>query len=448
MAKDSTKRIEPRVLKGFRDYLPQATIPRIAMIRTLEKVFSSFGYAPIDTPALEYAEILLGNGGQETDKQLYRFMDQGDREVALRFDLTVPLARFSAMYVQELGTPFRRFHIAPVWRAEKPQRGRYREFIQCDFDIIGVTSPLSDAEVISVAHRALSAIEMKHRFRLNNRKVLNGLLSQVGAAGTGGPVLRAIDKLEKLGQETVTAELRDQAGLSETQVARVFDFLALSREVRSNGDLLRELRTFFAGNELALKGVADLTLVLETLDSCGISEEIVAIDLSIARGLDYYTGSVFETTLLDLPDIGSICSGGRYDNLASLYTSRELPGVGGSIGLDRIMGALEEMGRLGAKSTTADVLITVLDEATAGKSMAIAANLRKEGIATECYPEAVKLGNQLKYGGKKGLRFAVIAGQEEIAKGVCNLKDLASGEQEEGVKLSELGPKLKARLAS
>lgn len=446
MAKESTKRIEPRVLKGFRDYLPQATIPRLAMIRTLEQVFSSFGYAPIDTPALEYAEILLGNGGQETDKQLYRFMDQGDREVALRFDLTVPLARFSAMYVQELGTPFRRFHIAPVWRAEKPQRGRYREFIQCDFDIIGVTSPLSDAEVISVAHRALTGIGLAHRFRLNNRKVLNGLLAQVGAGGTGGPVLRAIDKLEKLGREVVTAELRDQAGLSESQVARVFDFLALSREVRSNGDLLAELTAFFAGNELALKGVADLDLVLQTLAGCGITEDAIAIDLSIARGLDYYTGSVFETTLLDLPDIGSICSGGRYDNLASLYTSRELPGVGGSIGLDRIMGALEELGRLGTKSSTADVLVTVLDESSAGRSMALAASLRKEGIPTECYPEAAKLGNQLKYGGKKGLRYAIIAGAEELGRGVCNLKDLSSGEQEDGVSLNELAAKLKQKL--
>ena len=437
-------RIEPKILKGFRDQLPQVTIPRNQMIETLQRVFSCFGFAPIDTPALEYAEILLGKGSQETDKQLYRFQDQGGRDVALRFDLTVPLARFAAMHINELGTPFRRFHIAPVWRAEKPQRGRYREFIQCDFDIIGTHSVFPDAEIISVIHSALNELKIGHRVRVNNRKILNGFLSQLGAAdaasgvSTSTAVLRAIDKLDKLGEEKVREELTSEAGLSGPQIDRVFSFLALSTSAATNSDLLAELKIFFAESELASAGVSDLARVISALEQAGIGDAQCGIDLSIARGLDYYTGSVFETTMLDLPHIGSICSGGRYDNLASLYTSRDLPGVGASIGLDRILGAFEELGRFSTKSTTANVLVTLLDQASEGRSLALANQLRGQGINTELYPEPTKLGHQLKYASKKGIEFAVIAGEQELAQGLCSVKRLSSGEQVDNLPLAAL----------
>ena len=431
-------RIEPKILKGFRDQLPQVTIPRNQMIETLQRVFACFGFAPIDTPALEYAEILLGKGSQETDKQLYRFQDQGGRDVALRFDLTVPLARFAAMHINELGTPFRRFHIAPVWRAEKPQRGRYREFIQCDFDIIGTSSAFADAEIISVIHHALSELKIGHRVRVNNRKILNGFLTQLGSGIGGTAVLRVIDKLDKLGEEKVREELASEAALTAGQIDRVFAFLAISNASASNSDLLKELKGFFAESELALVGVNDLRRVVTALREAGIGDEQCGIDLSIARGLDYYTGSVFETTMLDLPHIGSICSGGRYDNLASLYTSRDLPGVGASIGLDRILGAMEELGRFSDKSTTASVLVTLLDEASEGKSLALANRLRAAGIATELYPEHAKLGNQLKYASKKGIEFAVIGGEAELNSGICSVKRLSTGEQVDGLALAVL----------
>ncbi len=433
-----TTRIEPKILKGFRDQLPQVTIPRNQMIETLQRVFACFGFAPIDTPALEYAEILLGKGSQETDKQLYRFQDQGGRDVALRFDLTVPLARFAAMYINELGTPFRRFHIAPVWRAEKPQRGRYREFIQCDFDIIGTSSAFADAEIISVIHHALTELKIGHKVRVNNRKILNGFLAQLGGGSSSTAVLRSIDKLDKLGTDKVREELQTEAGLTSGQIDRVFAFLALSGSSASNRELLVELKRFFEESELALVGIRDLERVVSALGEAGITDKDCGIDLSIARGLDYYTGSVFETTMLDLPHIGSICSGGRYDNLASLYTSRDLPGVGASIGLDRILGAMEELGRFSDKSTTANVLVTLLDEASEGKSLALANTLRAKGINTELYPEPVKLGNQLKYASKKGIEFAIIAGAQELSQGICSVKRLATGEQVDGLSVAVL----------
>ncbi|MFN8390991.1 MAG: histidine--tRNA ligase [Bdellovibrionota bacterium] len=444
----SKPRIEPRVLKGFRDYLPQLAIPRTQMIRTLQEVFAAFGFSPIDTPALEYTEILLGKGSDETDKQLFRFSDQGGRDVAMRFDLTVPLARFVAMHINELGVPFRRYHIAPVWRAEKPQRGRYREFIQCDFDIIGTRSTIADAEIVSLIHSALDTLKIGHRIRLNNRLVLNGLLSGLGREGSSAPVLRAIDKLEKLGEEVVRQELRTEAGLSDGDIDRVFSFLKLSSAQLSNRDLLAELKGFFGANEIAATGLQELESVLTVAADSGLGDEVVTIDLSIARGLDYYTGSVFETTLTDLPEIGSICSGGRYNDLAGLYTKQELPGVGASIGLDRILAALEELKRTTNKSTTASVFVALLDEGTAGTCLKIANQLRQSGIATELALDYARLGNQLKYASKKGVEFVVIAGRGELDSGVCSVKNIIAGEQEDGVPIASLSEYLRNRIQS
>ncbi len=435
--------IEPKVLKGFRDQLPQTAIVRQQMLHTIERVFSTFGFAPIDTPALEYAEILLGKGSAETDKQLYRFLDNGERDVALRFDLTVPLARFVAMHINELGTPFKRYHIAPVWRAEKPQRGRYREFIQCDVDIIGTRSELADAEIVATMSQTLAALNIEHKFRINNRMILNGLLQSLGASERSVPVLRAIDKVEKLGREVVAKELAEEANLNAAQVERVFSFVALSAGSRSNAELIKELQSLLKDSEVALSGIAQLNRVLTTLPAYEILESQVAIDLSIARGLDYYTGTVFETTMNEMPQIGSICSGGRYDDLASLYIKRELPGVGASIGLDRILGAFEELGKASSKTSTADILVTLLDEESVFGATQIANSLRKAKIKTELFPEVDKLGNQLKYANKRGILFAVIAGSRELSANVCSVKNLASGEQIDNISIAQVSTKVR-----
>ncbi len=441
----ASKLIEPRVLKGFRDTLPNLGILREKMIRTLSEVFASFGFAPIDTPALEYAEILLGNGSDETDKQLFRFQDQGGRDVALRFDLTVPLARFAAMHINELGTPFRRYHIAPVWRAEKPQRGRYREFIQCDFDIIGSLSMSADAEVLTVTHTALKALQVEHQLRINNRQILSGLVSMV-SRGESAPnvktsVLRAIDKIEKFGAETVRNELRTEAGLSDSQIEEVMQFLEIQQGT-DTASTLKKLSEFFVSNPEGAQGVVELTQVLEILDGAGVPSNAYTIDVSIARGLDYYTGTVAETRMLSLPEIGSICSGGRYNNLAGLYTKRDLPGVGLSIGLDRILGAYEALGTLNQKSSTADVYVANVEEGTDGMCMKLAQQLRASGIAVENALGNSKLGNQLKYADKKGIPFAIICGREEGAKGVCVLKNLKTGEQTDGLPWAQIAERL------
>ena len=440
--------IEPRVLKGFRDYLPNIAIARTEMISALQSAFSAFGFVPIDTPALEYSDILLGKGSDETDRQLFRFTDQGGRDVALRFDLTVPLARFAAMNINELGTPFRRYHIAPVWRAEKPQRGRYREFIQCDFDIIGTRSVLADAEIVGVIHFALNALKIDHKIRLNNRSVLNGFLAGLGKDQAATSVLRAIDKIDKLGEETVRRELSEQAGLNEKEIGGVFDFLTLSRAEAPRVEMVSELKKFFNGNDAALKGVDELSKILSVLSESGIGDDVCRIDLSIARGLDYYTGSVFETVMTEMPGIGSICSGGRYDNLAGLYTSRDLPGVGASIGLDRILGAYEALDKISGRTSTAAAFVTILDEGTEAACMKIANGLREGGVPTELALEVGKLGNQLKYAGKKGIAFAVIAGKTELEKKLCSVKNLNSGQQTDGVSFERLAETIKQQLVA
>ncbi len=433
--------IQPRVLKGFRDQLPSLAIPRHAMLEKISKVFTQFGYVPIETPALEYTEILLGKGSDETDKQLYRFEDQGGRDVALRFDLTVPLARFAAMHMNQLGAPFRRYHIAPVWRAEKPQRGRYREFTQCDFDIIGSTAPMSDAEIISIAHSIFSQLEIGHKIRINHRQVLGGFLSCCGADGKQTSVLRAIDKLEKLGEEVVREELKREADLQSEQIDKIFAFLNLSKEHSEAAALLGAAREFVKESESGTAGIDRLSAMNIALSEV-ISPENYMFDLSIARGLDYYTGVVFETMSSDRPDMGSICSGGRYDNLAGLYTKQELPGVGGSVGLDRTLAVLEEIGRIADKSSNATALLTLLDPGSEGKVMKIASELRKAGAAVEMYPEPSKLAKQLKYANRKGISFVIIAGSNELDRSCASIKDLDRGEQHDDIPLAELPVRL------
>ncbi|MCA9026356.1 MAG: histidine--tRNA ligase [Planctomycetaceae bacterium] len=391
------------------------------------EVYRSYGFSPIDTPALEYSEILLGKGGDETDKQMFRFQDQGDRDVAMRFDLTIPFARFAAQHLNDIGTPFKRYHIAPVWRAEKPQRGRYREFIQCDFDTIGTDSNIADIETLLVIHDLITRIGFERfTIRVNHRQLLNGLLETLNLAEQSTGVLRALDKLPKIGRDNVLTELTSLPGVEEQQAAKVLAFAELSG---SPSDVLNQVESLLNGNERGLEGVNRLRQLFDAVRTAGVADERVALDVSIARGLDYYTGTIYETFLDDLPDIGSVCSGGRYDNLADLFTSQPLPGVGASLGLDRLLAAMEELGRLDSTSTPASVLIVFFDESHSGDYLRMARQLRSEGIATEVYPQSRPLKKQLQYADRKGFRFALIAGSQEFAQGEWQLKDLSQGNQ-------------------
>ena len=413
--------IEPRTLKGFRDFLPEVMLVRERLMETARRVFRSFGFSPIDTPALEYAEILTGKGGEESDKQLFRFKDGGDRDIALRFDLTVPLARFAAQHSAALGMPFKRYHIAPVWRGENTQRGRYREFIQCDFDTIGTESNSADIETLLVIHDLLIGLGFERfTIRVNNRLILNGVLSFLGLTDKTVGVLRAIDKLPKIGEDGVLAEMVDKVGTTIDQAKQVLLTVGPDTDLDS-------LASRFAGNESVALGVNRLRQLFSAAAVAGIPSDRIELDVSIARGLDYYTGTIYETFLTDLPGIGSICSGGRYDNLAGLFTKERLPGVGASLGLDRLLAAMEELKLLGTEATPAPVLMTQFDENRLGDYLRVARVLRAAGIGTEVFPDAKKLGKQLQYADRKGFRMALIAGSDEFAKGVWQIKSLAEG---------------------
>ncbi|WP_442484031.1 histidine--tRNA ligase [Aeoliella sp. SH292] len=418
--------IQPRTLKGFRDYLPQAMLARERLIETARDVYRSYGFAPIDTPALEYLEILSGKGSDETDKQLYKFTDAGGREVGMRFDLTVPLARFAAQYAQELGLPFKRYHIATVWRGENTQRGRYREFMQCDFDTIGTESAASDIETALVIHDLLTKIGFAGTFtiQVNHRGVLNGLLESLGLQEQSTHVLRAIDKLAKIGAEKVSAEMQATAGATEAQAARVLEFAALEG---TNAQVLDKLKPMVAGSEVGEAGLARLGEVLGGIQAAGVATDRVKLDVSIARGLDYYTGMIYETTLTALPEIGSVASGGRYDNLAQMFTKQRLPGIGASLGLDRLLSGMEELGMVPEVRTPAEVFVPLFSDELLGPLLKLSADLRAAGLRVELYNEAKKLGKQLQYADKRGHRIAVIAGPDELAAGECQVKNLADG---------------------
>ena len=420
--------IEPRTLRGFRDYLPEAMIPRERMIDTARRVYRSYGFAPIDTPALEYLEVLLGKGSDETDKQLYQFEDQGGRKVGMRFDLTVPLARFAAQHCNELGTPFKRYHIATVWRGENTQRGRYREFMQCDFDTIGTLSPAADIETALVIHDLFQALGFeKFTIRVNNRMVLNGLLEKFGLKEKSASILRSLDKLGKIGRDKVADEMVEFAGASREQADQV---LSLTELAGSNESILSQLEQLVAGSETGQTGVARLSELLKSVQAAGVSPDRIKLDVSIARGLDYYTGTIYETFLDALPNIGSVCSGGRYDNLAALYTNQQLPGIGASLGLDRLLAAMEELGLVGKTATTAEIFIPYFDATRLNDYLSLAAKLRAAGFNVEVFPDPKKLGQQLKYADKKGFRVALVAGENEFAAGQIQVKHLATEAKE------------------
>lgn len=416
------QRIEPRTLQGFRDYLPEAMMPREKLMETARRVYRSYGFCPIDTPALELLEILLGKGSEETDRQIYRFEDAGGRQVGMRFDLTVPLARFAAMYASELGLPFKRYHIAPVWRGERPQAGRFREFVQCDFDTIGTESVAADIETALVIHDLLDQIDVgEFKLRINNRQILNGLLGKLELSDKSVPILRALDKLEKTDAAAVTAEMAQTAGVNDEQARQI---LAFASTQGSPDQILSSLDKLLEGNEVGQAGVARLAELVAALKAVGINPDRYGLDVSIARGLDYYTGVIFETTLNELPKIGSICSGGRYDNLAELYTKQHLPGIGASLGLDRLLAALETLKRIEPVRAAAPILVTYFEKNALHDYLRIAAALRAAGVGAEVYPDAKKLGAQLKYASQRGFRAAIIAGPDELARGTCQVKNL------------------------
>lgn len=419
--------IEPRIPKGFRDFLPDRESRRLAIIRSLEQVFYNFGFAPIDTPVLEFAEVLLGKGGGETDKEVYRFTDHGGRDVAMRFDLTVPFARFMAAHLTEVGLPFRRWHAAKVWRGENTQRGRYREFMQIDFDVVGADSASADLEILLLMRESMATLGMERScIRFAHRGLFNAFLGLLGLESRSVDVLRAIDKQRKIGEEKTREMLEEIAGARNA--GRIMDF------TRAEASAARTLEKLKEAVGATSEGIRRLSVIAQSLEELGISGSF-ALDPSITRGLDYYTGIVFETFLSDLPDIGSVCSGGRYNDLASLYTKQSLPGVGASIGVDRLMAAMEELGLLRGAGSGASVLVLFLEDGLLGKYHGFAQALRAAGVAAEVYPEKKKLAVQFAYAGKRGIPLALVCGEQEAKAGVVGLKDVRSRQSFDGLSL-------------
>ncbi len=373
--------IEPVILKGFRDSLPKEEIPKRKIMAVLEKNFQSYGFVPIDTPVLEYTSVLLGKGGGETDKQVFHFMDNGGREVAMRFDLTVPFARFMASHTDEVALPFKRYHINKVWRGEKPQKGRYREFFQCDFDIVGVDNEIADYEILSMMDSSFSALGIKgYTFHLSHRGLFNTFLEKIGVKDDSVEILRAVDKLRKIGEDEVKTILFDITK-SEEKSNLILSYITAASDNSTFLETLEKLVAISGGENESSKRLKDIyTLLCEM----GIADHFV-LDPSITRGLDYYTGIVYETFLTGAEEIGSVCSGGRYNNLASLYTKENLPGVGSSIGLDRLIAALEELrSPLLEKSESSDVLI-IYSKEYAVKAEKTAKAIRARGLKADVY---------------------------------------------------------------
>ncbi len=424
------EKIKPRTLSGFMELLPGPQTQMERFLQTLRQTYSLYGFTPLDTPAVESAEILLAKGGGETEKQIYRFQ-KGDSDLALRFDLTVPLAKYVALHAGELSFPFRRYQIGKVYRGERAQRGRFREFYQADIDIIGdgKLSVVNEAEIPSVIYRTFTALGLK-RFciRVNNRKLLTGFYAMLGLSAQAGDIMRAADKLEKIGPEKVRAILTEDLGLSGEAAREILTFMAITG---SNAQVLSELKRYQGRDAVFDQGLAELTTVVGYLADFGVPEEAFRVDLTIARGLDYYTGTVYETTMLDHPELGSICSGGRYDNLAAFYTDRQLPGVGISIGVTRLFYVLQEQRMLNPALPTApaDVLILPMTEDFAVAAQT-ATYFRGRGIRTQLYVEQKKFKAKMAYADKLGIPFVVFLGEDEIAAQQVSLKDMSTGKQQ------------------
>jgi len=453
--------IDPRVASGLRDIPPSVMIPRERMLASFRKTFASFGFLPIETPHIERMEVLTGKGAgsDEVLRQIFDVTNKGGTpgELALRFDLTVPLARFVAKHVNDLGVPFKRYAIGSVFRGERPAKGRFREFVQCDFDTVGTESAVADAEIAQVIHDALATAGVPDfTIALNNRKILDGLLDTLGLADRTGSVLRSLDKLAKIGRDKVVDELRRGeaggggsepagrgAGLTEDQARRVLDFV---EQGRGGAEVLTLAEASVGMHPKGAEGIRNLRETFSLLAAAGVADHRLTIDLGLARGLDYYTGVVFETTVKGWERFGSIASGGRYDNLASLFTERRLPGVGASIGLDRLLALMEEAGWLQGTSTTVPILVANFPGVDPAVAVALAGRLRRAGVGAEVFPEPIQIGKQMGYGSSRGHRLAVIVGPDEHASQLFNLRNLATRQEEKGVAWADLETTIEAAL--
>ena len=422
------EKIKPRTLSGFMELMPAPQKQMERMMQILRDTYELYGFTPLDTPILESSEILLAKGGGDTEKQIYRFQ-KGDSDLAMRFDLTVPLAKYVAIHAGELSFPFRRYQIGKVYRGERAQRGRYREFYQADIDIIGdgKLDILNEAEIPSIIYTIFRRFGLS-RFviRVNNRKLLNGFYALLGLTEKSGDIMRTVDKLDKIGTEKVRVLLLEE-GLAEAQADEILRFIAIKG---SNAEVLAQLEAWKGKNETFDLGLQELATVAKHLTAFGVPEENFSVDLTIARGLDYYTGTVYETTLLDHPELGSVCSGGRYDNLAEYYTDRQLPGVGISIGLTRLFYVLGEQKMLNDALPTAPadcLLLPMTDDL--GAAVRLATAFREAGIRTQIYAEQKKFKAKIGYADKLRIPYVVFLGEDEIARGECSVKDLRSGEQ-------------------
>ncbi len=421
--------VTPRTLSGFMELLPAQQQQLERMMDILRTTYSRYGFTPLDTPVIEASDVLLAKGGGETEKQIYRFQ-KGDADLALRFDLTVPLAKYVALHGNDLAFPFRRYQIGKVYRGERAQRGRFREFYQADIDIIGdgKLDITNEAEIPSIIYQTFTALGLtRFQIRVNNRKILNGFYAMLGLTDRSGDIMRTVDKLDKIGPHKVRACLMDDVGLTAEQAEEIMRFISITG---SNDQVLSALEGYRSRHELFDQGLDELTTVTRYLAAFGIPEVNFAVDLTIARGLDYYTGTVYETTLLDYPEIGSVCSGGRYDNLAEYYTDRQLPGVGISIGLTRLFYVLGEQGLLNPSLPTApaDVLILPMTQDLT-PAIQLATRLRGAGVRTQLYTEQKKFKAKMNYADKLGVPYVVFLGDDEIAAGLVACKDMTSGEQ-------------------
>ena len=441
-------KVQPRTLSGFMELMPARQIQFDRMMAVLRESYSLYGFTPLDTPIIEASEVLLAKGGGETEKQIYRFQ-KGDSDLSLRFDLTVPLAKYVAQYSGQLAFPFRRFQIGKVYRGERAQRGRFREFYQADIDIIG-DSKLdisNDAEIPAIIYRTFTSLGLKRfQIRVNNRKILNGFYAMLDLTHESGAIMRTVDKLDKIGAAQVKELLMaEEIGLNAEQAGEIMRFIAIDG---SNAEVLQALEGYRGRHPLFDEGLDELTTVARYLAAFGVPEDHFKVDLTIARGLDYYTGTVYETTMLDHPEIGSICSGGRFDNLAEYYTDKKLPGVGISIGLTRLFFVLEDQGYLNDQLNTApaDALILPMTEDLSA-AIALATQLRSAGVRTQLYGEQKKFKQKMSYADKLGVPYVIFLGEEEIASGVAAVKNMRTGEQvkvspDEAVKLIQAGLEL------
>ena len=424
------EKIKARTLSGFMELLPGMQLQMDRIMEIIRSSYALYGFTPLDTPIIEASEVLLAKGGGETEKQIYRFT-KGDSDLSLRFDLTVPLAKYVALHYSELAFPFRRYQIGKVYRGERAQRGRFREFYQADIDVIGdgQLDISNDAEIPAIIYTVFSRLGLKKfQIRINNRKILNGFYAMLGLTEKSGDIMRTVDKLEKIGADMVRAIFVDDLGISAEDADEIMNFTAIHG---TNNEVLAALDAYRGRNALFDEGLDELSTVAKYLGGFGVPQENFAVDLTIARGLDYYTGTVYETTLLDHPEVGSVCSGGRYDNLAEYYTDRQLPGVGISIGLTRLFYVLGEQGMLNGELPTApaDVLILPMTSDLSA-AVSLATMLRARGLRTQLYNEAKKFKAKMNYADKLGVPFIAILGEDEIASGVVSLKNMKTGVQE------------------